>query len=106
MAVVSSINIFARDLDRLIAFYADLFGLGEYLDQRGQIYRALNGGGVAIGFNAQDAYALLGLDHLPPPTGVKSLLTFEVEDHAVVERLTGAAERAGATIVKPPFDTF
>jgi predicted enzyme related to lactoylglutathione lyase len=106
MTTVSSINIFARDLDRLIDFYAGLFGLSENLDQRGPIYRALDGGGVAIGFNAVEAYRLLNLDGFPAPAGVKSLLTFEVADHAAVERLTAQAEASGATIVKPPYDTF
>jgi len=106
MTVVSSVNIFARDLDGLIAFYADLFGLSENLDQRGPIYRALDGGGVAIGFNAFDAYRLLNLDSFPEPAGVKSLLTFEVTDHDAVERLTVQAEAAGATVIKAPYDTF
>ena len=106
MIVVSSINIFARDLDALIAFYADLFGLHENLDQRGPIYRALNGGGVAIGFNAHAAYRLPDLDGLPKPAGVKSLLTFEVADHDAVARLTLQAEAAGATVIKRPYATF
>ena len=55
MTVLSSVNIFARDLDRLVAFYAGLFGLRENLDQRGPIYRALDGGGTAIGSHATQA---------------------------------------------------
>lgn len=106
MTVVSSVNIFARDLDGLIGFYADLFGLRENLDQRGPIYRALDGGGVAIGFNAPDAYRLLNLDGFPEPSGVKSLLTFEVADYDAVAQLTLQAEAAGATVIKPPYDTF
>jgi len=106
MTVVSSINIFARDLERLIAFYAELFGLREHLDQRGPIYRALDGGGVAIGFNAVDAYRLLNLDRFPPPAGVKSLLTFEVADHDAVDQLTHQAETLGATIVKASYATL
>jgi uncharacterized glyoxalase superfamily protein PhnB len=106
MTVVSSINIFARDLDGLVDFYIRLFGFSEHLDQRGPIYRALNGGGIAIGFNAVEAYRLLNLDKFPTPTGVKSLLTFEVADHDAVERLTAQAEMLGATIVKAPYGTF
>ena len=105
MTVVSSINIFARDLDRLVSFYADLFGLAEKQDQRGPIYRALDGGGVAIGFNAVAAYRLLGLDDLRTVAGARSMLTFEVEDAGDVERLTLQAEALGAVIVKAPYDT-
>lgn len=106
MTVLSSVNIFARDLDGLVGFYVGLFGLREHADQRGGIYRALDGGGVAIGFHAAQAYALLNLDEFSSATGVRSLLTFEVADHGEVGRLTAAAVTAGATVAKPPYDTF
>lgn len=106
MTVLSSVNILARDLDGLVAFYAGLFGLQEHLDQRGQIYRALDGGGVAIGFHAPEAYDLLNLDNYRSAAGVRSLLTFEVADHDAVARLTAQAEASGATLVKAPYDTF
>ena len=109
MTHLSSINLFARDLDGLVGFYAGLFGLEEKLEQRGPIYRALDGGGVAkgvaIGFNAVDAYRLLNLESFPPPAGVRAMLTFEVADQQAVEQLSGEAEGRGATIVKAPFDT-
>ena len=105
MTTLSSVNLFARDLEGLVAFYAGLFGLAEKTEQRSPIYRALDAGGVAIGFNAFDAYRLLNLDGSETAAGVKSLLTFEVEDRAAVARLTGDAVARGATIVKPPYDT-
>lgn len=106
MTVLSSVNIFARNLDGLVAFYAGLFGLRENLGQRGPIYRALDGGGTAIGFHAAEAYDLLNLADQRSATGVKSLLTFEVADHDTVARLTAQAEAAGATVIKAPYDTF
>jgi predicted enzyme related to lactoylglutathione lyase len=106
MTVLSSVNIFARDLDSLVAFYAGLFGLREHLDQRGPIYRALDGSGTAIGFHAAEAYALLNLDEFRTTAGVKSLLTFEVADQSAVARLTAEAVASGATVVKAPYDTF
>jgi len=106
MTVVSSVNIFARDLDRLTLFYADLFGLREHAEHSGAIYRALDGGGVAIGFHAAEAYALLNLDEFRSTAGVRSLLTFEVADHSAVARLTAEAVASGATVAKPPYDTF
>ena len=106
MTVLSSVNIFARDLDGLIAFYAALFDLRENLDQRGPIYRALDGGGTAIGFHAAQAYDLLNLVDYKSTAGIKSLLTFEVADHDAVARLTAEAETAGAQVIKAPYDTF
>jgi uncharacterized glyoxalase superfamily protein PhnB len=106
MTVLSSVNIFARDLDGLVAFYARLFGLREHAGQRGPIYRALDGGGTAIGFHATQAYALLNLDEFSFGTGIKSLLTFEVADDGEVARLTGEAVAAGAMVAKAPYDTF
>lgn len=106
MTVLSSVNIFARDLDRLVAFYVGLFDLRENLDQRGPIYRALDGGGTAIGFHAAEAYDLLNLAEYRSATGVKSLLTFEVADHDAVALLTEKARAAGARVIKGPYDTF
>ena len=106
MTVLSSVNIFARDVDGLVAFYAGLFGLRENLNQRGPLYRALDGGGAAIGFHAAEAYDLLNLAEYRSPAGVKSLLTFEVTGHDAVARLTAQAEAAGATLVKAPYNTF
>ena len=106
MTVLSSVNIFARDLDALVTFYAGLFGLRENLDQRGPIYRALDAGSTAIGFHAAEAYDLLNLADYRAATGVKSLLTFEVADHEAVARLTEQAQAVGARLIEGPYDTF
>ena len=105
MTTLSSVNLFARDLEGLVAFYAGLFGLAEKTEQRSPIYRALDAGGVAIGFNAFDAYGLLNLSGSEAAAGAKSMLTFEAEDRAAVARLTGDAVALGAKFVKPPYDT-
>ncbi|MDB5396451.1 MAG: Glyoxalase/bleomycin resistance protein/dioxygenase [Rhodospirillales bacterium] len=76
------------------------------MEQRGPIYRALDGGGVAIGFNAAETYRLLNIDEFPPPAGVRSLLTFEAADHDAVARLTVQGKTLGATIIKAPYGTF
>jgi len=105
MTRLSSVNLFARDLDGLISFYAGLFSLSENLQQRGPIYRTLDAGGVAIGFNAADAYRLLKSRLVSVAGRSRSMLTFETADHAAVQRLCDKALAMGATIVKPPFDT-
>ena len=105
MSTLASVNLFAHDLDGQVAFYAELFGLAELTQQRSRIFRALDGGGVALAFNGIEAYSLLNLDHFPPPTGTSFMLTFEVDDPAAVARLADQAMRRGAVIVKPPYDT-
>ncbi len=105
MAVLSSVNIFARNLDGLVAFYAELFGLTEKTELRSPIYRALDAGGVMIAFNGFEAYRLLKLDEPPEPAGVKSLLTFEVSGAGDVTRITHEAVARHARLIKVPYDT-
>jgi predicted enzyme related to lactoylglutathione lyase len=105
MNVVSSVNIFARDLDRLAAFYSALFGLAEKTELSSPIYRALDAGGIMIAFNAFEAYALLKLEDYAETKGVKSLLTFEVANADEVARVTETAVANGARLVKGPYDT-
>jgi len=105
MKIVSSVNIFARDLDGLAAFYSALFGLPEKTELRSPIYRALDAGPLMIAFNAFEAYALLKLDDYAETKGVKSLLTFEVGSADEVARVTDAAVARGARLVKGPYDT-
>jgi predicted enzyme related to lactoylglutathione lyase len=105
MTALSSVNLFARDLAGLTSFYADLFDLPEQMELRSPIYRAIAIGDVLIGFNGYEAYGLLHLEAPAEPAGVKSLLTFEVADHASVARLTVLAAERGGQVVKPPYDT-
>jgi predicted enzyme related to lactoylglutathione lyase len=105
MAWLSSVNLFARNLEGLVSFYAGLFDLPEKPELRSPIYRALDGGGVMIGFNGLEAYRLLNLDPSVAPAGTRSLLTFDVEDVGEVARLSGEAVKSGAVLMKPPYDT-
>lgn len=105
MNVVSSVNIFARDLDGLATFYSALFGLAEKTELRSPIYRALDAGPVMIAFNGFEAYALLKLEDHAETKGVKSLLTFEVASADDVARVAEAAVARGARLVKGPYDT-
>jgi predicted enzyme related to lactoylglutathione lyase len=105
MTVLSSVNIFTRNLDALVAFYADLFGLAEKTELRSPIYRALDAGGAMVAFNGFEAYALLKLDDFSETSGVKSLLTFDVSSAAEVARISQDAVKRGAKMIKEPYDT-
>jgi predicted enzyme related to lactoylglutathione lyase len=105
MTVLSSVNIFTRNLDALVAFYAELFDLNEKTELRSPIYRALDAGGAMIGFNAFEAYKLLKLEDFSETSGVKSLLTFEVAGADDVARISQAATQRGGKMIKEPYDT-
>lgn len=105
MTVLSSVNIFTRNLDALVAFYANLFDLSEKTELRSPIYRALDAGGVMIGFNGFEAYTLLKLEDFSETAGVKSLLTFEVASRDEVARISREATERGAKTIKEPYDT-
>ena len=60
-ARIAYVNIFARDIVALSGFYARLFGFAEIEAHRSPIYRCLDAGGVELGFNAPEAYGLLGI---------------------------------------------
>jgi len=104
LTALACVNVFVRDLDGIVSFYADLFGLEERTEQRSPIYRALEAGGTDIGFNATEAYGLLNLDS-SQPTGTGFMLTFDVGARAEIARVVARAEERGAALIKPPYDT-
>ncbi len=106
MNTLSYVNLFARDIVALSGFYAGVFGFKEIEAIRSPIFRGLDTGRSAIGFNAPDAYELLGLSELADPRGVKFLLNIEVASQAEVDRLTPLAVAAGARLVKAPHRTY
>ncbi len=106
MTTLSYVNVFTHDLQKLPDFYMTLFGFTEVEEMRSPIFRGIRAGDCKIGFNAQDAYGLLKLDAFAAPTGVKFLLNFDVDSRADVDRITPLAIEQGATLVKPPYDTY
>ena len=106
MNTLSYVNVFARDIVALSRFYSGLFGFKEIEAIRSPIFRGLDTGKSAIGFNARDAYRLLGLEELADPRGVKFLLNIDVESEAEVDRLAPLAVTAGARLVKAPYRTY
>jgi predicted enzyme related to lactoylglutathione lyase len=103
------VNLFARDIERLSAFYTALFGFEEIAGHRSPIYRCIDAGGIELGFNAGKAYELLELsrrrprDDEPPVT---AYFTFEAASVADVDALVARAVELGGSIVKAPYTTY
>jgi predicted enzyme related to lactoylglutathione lyase len=106
MAELGYLNIFARDIQKMADFYGELFQLEEIRESRSPIFRGLRTGKANLGFNAQDAYALLNLESAANDTGVKAFATFDVGAPAEVDRLTSIAVAKGAVLRKAPFKTY
>ena len=79
MAHLSYVNVFARDVVALSGFYSEVFGFPEIEAIRSPIFRGIDAGGTAIGFNALDAYELLKLQDFAETKGVKFLLNIDVD---------------------------
>ncbi|EGD60756.1 hypothetical protein Y88_1837 [Novosphingobium nitrogenifigens DSM 19370] len=105
-ATLSYVNVFAADIEGLSGFYRRVFDFAEIPEIRSPIFIGLATGQSNIGFNALDAYGLLQLDAYAPASGVKFLLNIDVADRAAVEERTAAAVGEGATLVKPPYETY
>lgn len=106
MSTLSYVNVFARDIVALSGFYAELFGFEEIQAIRSPIFRGLDTGRSCIGFNAPEAYELLGLSEFAGSTGSKFLLNIDVASQADVERLVPLAIARGATLIKAPYLTY
>ncbi|TCM52769.1 hypothetical protein C8J36_108214 [Rhizobium sp. PP-F2F-G48] len=103
---LSYVNIFTQNIVSLSGFYRDLFGFEEIPEIRSPIFVGLKTGQTCLGFNAQDAYDLLGLGELAGPTGVKFLLNIDVDQPEDVDRLVPVAVSMGAQLIKPPYKTY
>ena len=106
MNTLSYVNVFAHDIEALSGFYAALFGFEEIDAIRSPIFRGLDTGKSCIGFNALQAYELLGLEAFSGSEGCRFLLNIDVASSAEVDRLVPVAVQAGATLVKAPYQTY
>ncbi|RMX04921.1 glyoxalase [Corticibacter populi] len=106
MSTLSYVNVFARDIEALSAFYSQLFGFPEIEAIRSPIFRGLDTGKSCLGFNAHDAYEMLHLAEHADSRGVKFLLNIDVDSPQEVDRLVPVAQAQGATLVKPPYKTY
>ena len=110
MVIRLGFNLLCRDIQAQMDFYARLLGLQEVIASRSAIYRALQGDGFQLGFNAAAAYELLGIaDRRPvcaeaaPVSGYPSLMLAQA---AQVDAAGPLAVSLGGSIVKPPFDSY
>ena len=106
MPTLSYVNVFARDVVALSGFYQAVFGFAEIEAIRSPIFRGLDTGKSSIGFNAHDAYSLLGLGEHAETRGVKFLLNIDVDSNEDVDRMVPIAVAKGATLVKAPYVTY
>jgi hypothetical protein len=106
MAYLSYVNVFAEDVVALSSFYQQVFDFPEIASIRSPIFRGLDAGKSNIGFNARDAYTLLGLAEFNDVKGVRFLLNFDLETKEAVDRLVPLAVKAGATLIKGPYETY
>jgi predicted lactoylglutathione lyase len=106
MPQLSYVNIFASDIEALSGFYMKVFGFVEIPAIRSPIFVGLDTGKSCLGFNAHDAYGLLGLAELSETTGAKFLLNIDVDSRAEVDRMVPVAVAAGAVLIKPAYVTY
>ncbi|WP_407310008.1 glyoxalase [Pseudomonas sp. nanlin1] len=106
MNQLSYVNVFAQDIVALSDFYARLFGFSEIAAIRSPIFRGLDTGKSCIGFNAPEAYQLLGLGEFANATGCKFLLNIDVPAQTEVDRLVPLAVEQGARLIKAPYLTY
>ena len=103
------VNLFARDIERLSAFYMSLFGFDEIVAHRSPIYRCLDAGGVELGFNSGKAYELLELSRRRPlvdESPVTAYFTFEAASVGDVDDLAACAIELGGSVIKAPYTTY
>ncbi|WPB56189.1 VOC family protein [Xylophilus sp. GOD-11R] len=102
-------NLICRDPQAQLDFYTALLGWPEAVQSRSPIYRAVEQDGVQVGFNAEAAYALLGLADRQPagrPAPVTAYATIMLDTPAAVDAACAAATSGGGAIVKPPYATY
>jgi uncharacterized glyoxalase superfamily protein PhnB len=90
----------------LSGFYSEVFGFPEIEAIRSPIFRGIDAGGTAIGFNALDAYELLKLQDFAETKGVKFLLNIDVDTVDEVDAMVPKAVEKGATLIKAPYRTY
>lgn len=100
VGTLSWVNIFARDIDKLSAFYIELFGFTEIPAMRNPVFRGVATGASNLGFMALDVYGILKLEDERRDDGSRFLLNVDVADTDEVDRLTLAATNSGARLVK------
>lgn len=108
-ARLAYVNILARDIEALSAFYRETLGFPEIMGHRSPIYRCLDAGGMELGFNAPAAYGLLGLDDRRPGDAIPpavAYFTFELASREAVAASVATALAQGGKLRKGPYLTY
>ena len=101
-------NIFARDPSALALFYQRVFGFAEITANRSPIFVCLDAGGIELGFNAEQAYGLMGLGDRKPRSvaALRTFLSIEVSAPEAIDKAVTAALENGGNLVKAAYDTY
>ena len=101
-------NIFARDPSALALFYQRVFGFAEITANRSPIFVCLDAGGIELGFNAEQAYGLMGLADRKPRSvaALRTFLTIEVSAPDAIDRAVTATLENGGRLVRAAYDTY
>ena len=101
-------NIFARDPAALALFYQRVFGFAEITANRSPTFVCLDAGGIELGFNAEQAYGLMGLGDRKPRSvaALRTFLSIEVSAPEVIDKAVTAALENGGNRVKAASDTY
>jgi len=103
--VAQLVSRFCTDHEALAGFYAEAFGFGRVEEVASPIFVALDAGGVALGFHADEAHDLLGVADRRSDPGADHV-TFDL---GTAEQVEAAVERLvslGAELIQGPFTTY
>ena len=99
------VSTMCRDHVALADFYTAAFGFPRVPEVESPIFVALDAGGVALGFHADEAFDLLEVgDRRGGVTG--NHVTFDLGTPEAVEASVEAFTALGARVVKGPFTTY
>ena len=93
MANLSYVNVFCKDIIKLSNFYIKTFNFKEIKEIRSPIFRGVDTGKSAIGFNAMAVYNLLDIKKFSKTNGAKFLLNFDARSMKEVDILTQRAKK-------------
>jgi len=105
MASLNLVNIFAQDHVGLAGFYRSVFGFPEIRQYRSPIFVCLGAGKTALGFNAPEAYDLLGLKP-QRDDGIRVFINIETRSKKEVDEIVAKALKKGARLIKEPYVTY
>ena len=108
---ISFLTLGVEDLERAVAFYRDGLGwptdgiVGEDMENGAVAFFKLQGG-LTFGLWPRRSIAAETGEPLGPHSSTEFTLAHNVAERADVDALMAEAERAGARIVRMPYDTF